>query len=200
MKLRKLKQLLGGTDYIICRGAVYPKEYLRNYDEKQDTIQIGTDYVRDFIQWNTVTKKFSLNYFGKDTFDKGSELERLWKRMHELAESGELDDIATGKDELKDPIPVFSYRNVNVVETRTERNEFGYPFHDDEGFLMYSNTSFHTKKECMIYAADSILCYLKNGDEYLEEELNKLHEKTKAMEKRINALEEILKKLHGDAK
>lgn len=86
--------------------------------------------------------------------------------------------IASGNDELFDPIEVYTFRKNKIVKTFTERNEFGWPHHDNEGWLMYENTSFRTEKECQEDAILDLLCGINILSENL---LNQMDEMKKSM-------------------
>lgn len=176
MKLRELRKLLNNTDYILCRDVEYPK--FRDYDYGEDRICVGSPYVHDIITWNTVTHKFKTALYHDGKFESGSELEWIFAKMHELADSGKLEEIASGNDELSDPIEVYTFRKNKIVKTFTERNEFGWPHHDNEGWLMYKNTSFRTEKECQEYAINDLLCGINILSENL---LNQMDEMKKSM-------------------
>ena len=172
MKLRKLKKLLNNTDYIIQKRRIEDKRDLLH--PIHPLICIGSSYVSDLIFYDIITEKLGhstiFNHFDDDT-----ELSYIWKRMKELHESGELNEIIFYNDEILDPIPVFSYRNGQIFETVTERDEFGYPFVDNEGWLMYENSSFHTRKECVNYAIQEGMSCLVLFFENAERKIDELH-------------------------
>ena len=134
MKLRKLKKLLNDTGYILSRDTEY-NEILDDEKPYRPRICVGSPYVRDLIVYNVVTKQLDHpSCFNPDKDSTFTELIEIWKRMHDLAESGELDEIALGDDELQNPIPVFTFRNNKIVKTFTEDGEFGWPYCDNEGY------------------------------------------------------------------
>ena len=174
MKLRKLKKLLNDTDYIIRRKIGSINFY--DTDVRHDIICIGSPYVHDLISYDVESGKFGhACSFDPDRDKYALELIEIWNRMHELAESGELGEIASGNDDLLNPIPVFTFRDYKIVKTFTEKDEFGWPFFDNEGWLMYNNTSFRTERECRAYAIGELIYGLNIFSRNLRSRIADLH-------------------------
>ena len=197
MKLRKLKKLLNDTGYKVQRkfGSI------NYYDDetKHDIICIGSPYIHDIISYDVESKKFGhASSFNPEREKDFPELVYLWNRMHELAESGELDEIASGNDEIFDPIPVFTFRDYKIVKTFTEKDEFGWPYIDNEGWLMYEDTAFKTEAECIDYAINEMGYWLKMFSENLHNEIVCLERKVKLIAKESAVLVELLKQQKKD--
>ncbi len=144
MKARLLKKLLNNTGYSISNN--------------RDYIAVGSPMCHDLIKVDKETLKVK---YALDTFNKGraelegktskgeNELLFIWDKLHELIESGEINDIINGKDIIENPLPVFTVENGELVESVTD--EYGWPNTDDNGICMYENTHFPTKKEALKY-------------------------------------------------
>ena len=151
------------------------------------------------IAYNTVTKKFTTAVFDPGERHKDAdELMFIWNKMHELAESGQLDEIASGDDELKDPVPVFSFRDQKIVKTFTERDEFGWPHCDNEGYLMYDNTAFRTERECRLYAIGLLTSNLDFCLQNLESDIEQLARRVKFFSSEAKALRQLYKEMRKD--
>ena len=197
MKLRKLRKLLNDTTYIISRDTAWDRR--REEDSKEPRICIGSSMVHDLIAYNTVTKKFTTAVFNPGERHKDAdELMFIWNKMHELAESGQLDEIASGDDELKDPVPVFSFRDQKIVKTFTERDEFGWPHCDNEGYLMYDNTAFRTERECRLYAIGLLISNLDFCLQNLESDIEQLARRVKFFSSEAKALRQLYKEMRKD--
>lgn len=197
MKLRKLKKLLNNTDYIIRRKIGSINFY--DTDVNHDIICIGSPYVHDLISYDVESGKFGHASSFDPVRDKDAlELIEIWTRMHELAESGELDEIAYGNDDLLNPIPVFTFRDYKIVKTFTEKDEFGWPFFDNEGWLMYNNTSFRTEMECRKYAIGELIYGLKCFTENVQNEIASLQKNVKYLATESKVLAELFKQWEAD--
>jgi hypothetical protein len=139
MKARLLKKLLNDTGYSVSNH--------KNY------IAVGSPLCHDLISVNkeTLNVKYAL-----DTFRKGREcledktngtLLFIWDKLHELIENGQIHDIINGKDEIENPLPVFSIEEGQLIESVTDF--YGWPNTDENGICMYENTHFKTKEEAI---------------------------------------------------
>lgn len=197
MKLRTLRKLLNDTTYIISRDTAWDRR--REEDSKEPRICIGSSMVHDLIAYNTVTKKFTTAVFDPvERHKDADELMFIWNKMHELAESGQLDDIASGDDELKDPVPVFSFRDQKIVKTFTERDEFGWPHCDNEGYLMYDNTAFRTERECRLYAIDILCAHLDYCTGGILESIESVEKRMKRLSDEARELRQLYEEMRKD--
>jgi len=191
MKLRTLRKLLNDTTYIISRDTAWD----HRRDEElpgEPRICIGSSMVHDLIAYNTATKKFTTAVFDPSERHKDAdELMFIWNKMHELAESGRLDEIASGDDELKNPVPVYSFRDKKIVKTFTERDEFGWPHCDNEGYLMYDNTAFRTEQECREYAIGLLASNLDFCIQNLASDLEQIAKRVKFFSDRVSLLRQL---------
>ena len=138
MKARLLKKLLNDTKYAVS-----------NYREY---IAVGSPMCHDLISVNKETLKVK---YALDTFREGrksiksEELGFIWDKLHELIENGQIHDIINGKDEIENPLPVFTVTDGKLVESVTDA--YGWPNTDDDGICMYENTHFPTKEQAIEY-------------------------------------------------
>ena len=163
MKARKLKQILNDTGYAISNH--------------EDYIAVGSPLCHDLISVNkkTLNVKYALDTFHEGrkclenkTNSKGEcELLFIWDKLHELIESGEINDIITGKDIIDNPLPVFTVENGLLVESLTDK--YGWPNTDDNGVCMYENTHFKTKKEAIQYGIEEYTAGAKNVKERIKD-------------------------------
>lgn len=191
MKARLLKKLLNNTDYSVSNHSDY--------------IAIGSPYCHDLISVNkeTLQVKYVLDTFreGRKCFEETSrqsektELLFIWDKLHELIKNGQIHDIINGKDEIENPLPVFTFKDGELIESCTDK--YGYPNTDDNGVCMYDNTHF-AKKEDAIKAGiqDAIagqnICNRRIND--LKEELSKVKAELEMFENYVEQLKSILNK------
>jgi hypothetical protein len=138
MKARLLRKVLNNTDYSIS-----------NHDEY---IAVGSPLCHNLI---SVDKKTMAVKYALDAFKKGREAIRnqelgfIWDKLHDLISSGEINDIINGKDEIENPLPVFTVVGGQLIESVTDK--YGWPNTDDNGVCMHDNTHFPTKEQAIDY-------------------------------------------------
>ncbi len=185
MKARLLKKLLNNTGYSISNN--------------KDYIAVGSPLCHDLISVNkeTLNLKYAL-----DTFRKGreslaseskSELLFIWDTLAELIRTGDIQDIIYGKDEIENPLPVFTVRDGKLVESITDK--YGWPNTDDDGICMYDNSHFPTKKQAIQYGIKEYKAGLSMAEERVteaEQKLKKSKESVMKYQSYINDLESLL--------
>lgn len=141
MKARTLKHLLNDTKYIVADFGEY--------------ISVGSPLCHDLIK---IDKKSLKMTYALDTFHKGrealtgdskKEILIIWDKLQELIDNKGILEIINGNDELTNPLPVYSIRNGELLESSTDC--YGWPNVTIEGFLMYDNTWFRTKQEAVSF-------------------------------------------------
>lgn len=140
MKARLLKKRLKNTGYNVSNNEGY--------------IAVGSPMCHDLIKVDKATLRVT---YALDTFHQGrsallkkpDELLFIWDKLHELIETGEIQDIINGKDIIENPLPVFTVKNGQLVESVTDK--YGWPNTDDNGYCMYENTHFPTKLQAFEY-------------------------------------------------
>lgn len=174
MKARLLKKLLNDTGYSISNNDEY--------------IAVGSPMCHDLISVNkeTLKIKYALDTFregrkcleGKSNSSGENELLFIWDKLHELIENGQIQDIINGKDEIENPLPVFTVDGGKLVESVTDK--YGWPNTDNNGIRMYENTHFPTAKQAIKYGISEY----KAGEENtirrikeLEDDLSKAKER-----------------------
>jgi len=132
-----LKKLLNNTNYIIGDHGAY--------------IAVGSPLCHDLIKVYKTTKKMS---YALDTWRNGresligkDELLEIWDKLQDLIDTGGMDDIMNGEDVIENPLPVFTAENGDLIETVTDA--YGWPNSTKEGWVMYDNTFFKTKREAL---------------------------------------------------
>ncbi len=182
MKARLLKKLLNDTEYSLSNHREY--------------IAVGSTLCHNLISVNkeTLQVKYAL-----DTFREGrraikhKELEFIWDKLHELIENGQIHDIINGKDEIENPLPVFTVNDGKLFESVTDK--YGWPNTDDNGICMYDNTHFPTKEQAVEYgireyeAAEEIM--LRRLAE-LESDLHKAKKDIEKYRDYIHHLQQLL--------
>jgi hypothetical protein len=188
MKARLLKKLLNNTGYSVSNH--------------RDYIAVGSPLCHDLISVNkeTLTVKYALDTFregrkcleGKSNSKGENELLFIWDKLHELIENGQIQEIITGKDEIENPLPVFTVENGKLVESVTD--EYGWPNTDDDGICMYDNTHFPTAKKAIEYGISEYKAGKENTlrrIEDLENDLSKVKERLSMYESYIAYLEAL---------
>ena len=188
MKARLLKKLLNDTSYSVSNN----KEY----------IAVGSPLCHDLMSVNKKTGKvkYALDTFGKgrECFEETSskkqstELLFIWDKLHELVFSGQMQEIINGKDQIENPLPVFTVEYGELVESVTDK--YGWPNTDDNGICMYENTHFPTKDQAIKhgiqeykYGKENTIAKIKD----LQSDLSKANERLIKYENYIKHLESL---------
>ena len=138
MKARLLRKMLLDTKYTV--------------NNNDDYIAVGSPLCHNLISVDKKTLKIK---YALDTFNEGrksikhAELEFIWDRLQELIDSGEIKNIIEGRDEIENPLPVFTVRDGKLVKSFTD--QYGWPNITDDGYIMYENTHFKTEIEAINY-------------------------------------------------
>lgn len=182
MKARLLRKLLNNTEYRISNH--------------KDYIAIGSALCHDLIKFDKRT--FAIKY-ALDTLKEGrvslesdgkSELLFIWDKLRELTTTDQMHDIINGKDEIKNPLPVFTVNNDGeLIESITD--QYGYPNTDDDGNCMYDNTHFKTKAEALVYGINESKCDIK----ILRRRIGTLNAELQEAQNRLRAENAIVAKL-----
>ena len=180
MQARKLKKLLN-IGYIVQNCGEYAA--------------IGSAYVHDIIKIDKQTLKIKV----WDCDSNNDNIHALLVKLKEIKDSGELREILDGKDEISNPLPVFCYRGDQIIESKTD--DYEWPNTDDDGYLLYENTTFKTKKDCLSYAFKDLSYSFKSISEQLDqakEEVARLQQRTSRNAKALSILaDEYAKMLRG---
>jgi hypothetical protein len=174
MKARLLRKLLNNTEYSISNH--------------EDYIAVGSPLCHNLISVDTKSLKVT---YALDTYREGrksleektnrkgeNELLFIWDKLHELIENGQIQDIINGKDEIKNPLPVFTVIRGDVVESVTDK--YGWPNTDDNGVCMYEDTHFPTIEQAIEYGISEYKASNKHTMTRIEEvesQLMKLKER-----------------------
>ena len=148
------------------------KALIKEYDIKhivcvqkrnsKEAICIGSPYISDIIvigMDGTLIKPYKT-----DSFYPNEELVRYMKEF--TADPEKLKRIVQSKDTFENLTTVWIYEHHRIVKKQCE--EIGYPNTTTDGYLMYNNTSFETKKEALQYARKSTAIEWR----YLKEVIN----------------------------
>jgi hypothetical protein len=167
MKARLLKQILNDTKYTV--------------NNNTDYIAVGSPLCHDLISVNKKTLKLK---YALDTWNEGraglvkegkDEILFIWDKLQELIDNGQIKDIIEGSDIIENPLPVYTVKNGELIESFTDK--YGWPNTTMDGFIMYENEWYKTREEAIEYgiseytAGLSILERRKRG---IQDDLNKL--------------------------
>jgi len=177
MKARLLKKILNNTEYTV-----------NNNDEY---IAVGSPMCHDLISVNKKTLKLK---YALDTWNEGrkclenkpKDLLFIYDKLQELIDNGQIQDIINGQDEIENPLPVYTIDNGILIETFTDT--YGYPNLTIDGFLMYDNEYFKSKKE----AVEKGLAECEGWIEMLTERKSELEKEVQTKIDRINHFEKCL--------
>ena len=190
MKIRLLRKLLSNTELDISS---ITDIFNRNSIITIGRVNVSGVIVLDIHNLN-VCYSFPNRTEGREYIESVSDKELLyiWDRLHELIESGEIQDIIQGRDEIENPLPVFTIHNGELIRSVTDA--YGYPNIDDNGVCMYNNTHYSTIKDAIEWAtkeySDCIVNDLSEIKE-LEKDLLRRSTRMKAYEKYLIALNTI---------
>lgn len=148
MKARLLKKLMGED----C--GYYP-------NDNTDYIALGSPLCHNLISVNKKTLEIS---YALDTFKEGKEglvkrssyvdgvsnILKIWNRLEEIIQSGEILDVINGVDEIENPIAIWTINNGELVQTYTDKMEWPNTTYD--GKTIYENTYFDSKEKAIEYA------------------------------------------------
>jgi hypothetical protein len=186
MKARLLKHLLNDTKYTVA-----------DFD---DCIGVGSSLCHDLIKLNKGTMAIS---YALDTFRDGRKclmgrddghLLFIWDKLQELVDSGEIQEIINGNDEIENPIPVF-YGNHDheIIEAYTDK--LGWPNTTHDGKLMYDNTHFASRVVAIQRELKDAQIGSKNISETIEElkeKLDRLMSRKQVHDSAVGRFEKIL--------
>lgn len=183
MKTRKLKAILNNTGYAISNQG--------------NKLCVGSPMCSDLINIDVNNLKVS---YALDTFREGrkalersnSELLFIWDKLHEIIDSREILDVINGDDEIENPLPVFTVREGDLIESVTDK--YGWPNTDHRGFCMYDNSHFPTKEQAIKYGINENemgVKWLKENVIEKEEELQKLKDRISQYEAALNRLKSM---------
>lgn len=147
MKARLLKKLMGED----C--GYYP-------NDNTDYIALGSPLCHNLISVNKKTLEIR---YALDTFKEGKEglikrssyvegcsgILRIWNRLEEIIQSGEILDVINGVDEIENPITIWTINNGELVQTYTDKMEWPNTTYD--GKTIYENTYFDSKEKAIEY-------------------------------------------------
>lgn len=184
MKAKLLKELLNNTGYIV--------------HERSGKICVGSPMCPELINVDkkTLELKYSLDTFhnGRKSIDH-PKLAFIWDKLSELIESGQIQEIIDGNDEIDETyLPIYVAENGSYEKKYTKA--FGYPNVTADGELLYDNTSFKTEIEAIEYAISicgyALESYLERYNE-AKEKMEMLQGKMKEYVAKKETHEERLK-------
>lgn len=154
-------------------------KYIVNNND--DYIAVGSPLCHNLISVDKKTLKIK---YALDTFNEGrksikhAELEFIWDRLQELIDSGEIKNIIEGRDEIENPLPVFTVRDGRLVKSFTD--QYGWPNITDDGYIMYENTHFKTELEAINYGISEY----EAGAEMVQRTIDERRKELKQFEER----------------
>ncbi len=168
MKVRLLKKLLNNTGYNISNHAEY--------------IAVGSPLCHDLISVNkkTLKMRYALDDGGRSALQRKDELLFIWDKLAELIANGQIQQIINGRDEIENPLPVFTVIDGELVESITDA--YGWPNTDDNGMCMYENTYFPTKGPAIQYGIREYTA----GMEQTQRRIDEIEEDLAKAKQRLN--------------
>jgi hypothetical protein len=164
MKIRLLRKLLNTTELDISSITdIFNRGGCVLSIGKKNTDGLITLHKDDLVLRYSLIDRMEGRDYLESICDK--ELLYVWDRLQDLIESGGIQDILYGKDEIDNPLPVFMYSNGGLIDGFTDF--YGYPNIDDDGYCMWERTHFQTKK-------DAIDFYFKECTQLLKDEIVKI--------------------------
>lgn len=171
MKSRLLVKILNDTRY--------------NCQNNRDYISIGSPLCHDLISVNkkNLELKYALDCYneGRECLvkkgDEGNELLFIWDKIQELIDSGQIKDIIEGDDEIDNPIPVYTFGDMHLIESHTDK--LGYPNKTYDGYIMPNYDYFPTKEQAVERAIEDYsldVKHYKNRIKEIELDLSKAKE------------------------
>lgn len=139
MKARLLKKILNNTGYAV--------------HHTEEKICVGSPMCHDLFNINkkTMVVEYTLGYPKKDRSSLLSESKKeglfIFDSLQELVDSGEINTIMGGNDEIENPIPVWYVKDGKLIESYTD--EPGWPNVTYDGILMYNNEFFTDKTKAI---------------------------------------------------
>jgi hypothetical protein len=167
MKARLLKQILNDTKYTV--------------NNNTDYIAVGSPLCHDLISVNKKTLKLK---YALDTWNEGraglvkegkDEILFIWDKLQELIDNGQIKDIIEGSDIIENPLPVYTVKNGELIESFTDK--YGWPNTTIDGFIMYENEWYKTREEAIEYGISEYtagLSMLQRRKREVQDDLNKL--------------------------
>jgi hypothetical protein len=127
------------------------------------------------VDKKTLKVKYALDTFHQERKAiKNEKLLFIWDTLHQLIETGEIREIIDGKDVIENPLPVFTVKKGELVESITDT--YGWPNTDDDGILMYDNTYFSTKEKALKYGIRELSACIENNARMIRERRAELAE------------------------
>ena len=118
--------------------------------------------------------------YALDTFKEGravlakkdGELLSIWDKLQNLVDNGKIKYYLDGDDEIKNPVPIFTFSSgdVKLIESTVEEGCRCYPNVTANGLLIYDNTFFATKEE-------AISKMIKNYESYIEYDKDRIRDR-----------------------
>ena len=183
--------------------ALYLKKLLnteRVVADYGDYIAVGSGYVHKLINIDkkTLTLKYALDTFNEGrkslTGKSDNELLDIWDKLQSLIDSGEINEIINGNDEIENPLTVWTYENGEIVETYTYA--YGYPNTTHDGKLMHDNVYFKTKEEAIEEAISEHsyqISFYERRIKEIEDELSKFKNKLDEQNKYVKHFKSLQK-------
>lgn len=170
----------------------------RDITNQGDYIAIASGLCHNLI---SVDKKTLKVKYALDTFNQGraaiknEELTGIWDKLHQLISTGQIKDIIEGKDEIENPITIFTVEDGKLIKTYTDKYEF--PNIDIDGYRIYQDTHFLTKGEAIKEGIEDYKKEIKYTSEnrlkQLQEELDEVKSRISSRETWIAHLKTLLK-------
>ena len=182
MKARALRRALNTTRYLV--------------HEHDGVIEIGNSIQNRLISVDKehLDMRYSLTYDQRNARKRinNTELKSIWDKLEELIDSGGIHAFIDGIDEIENPLPVFAVIKGKLLSTTTD--EYGYPNVTAEGYLMYENKFFVSKKAAIENEIKNYIDAVRHREEQIAADEKQL-EKDRA---KLEDIKMILKYLQDE--
>lgn len=193
MKARLLRKWLNDTGYHVCLSDCETK------------ICIGSAYMSSIFELNIKSLKL-ISKLEPDGIYKGNNLEFhfIWNKLLQLIESGEIQQVLNGDDEIENGIPVFTIMYGRLFESVTDKFPTQSEFMNcvtKEGFTIHFNTWFRTKKEAIDYGIKDCMLGIQEHSkraDFLTKELQMHIKSVDEYAKNMQVLQEMAGQINSE--
>jgi len=166
MRAIELKKILD-TDFVVSYNDTY--------------IQVESVVFHDCVRYDIESKKITslLSPYSRESnyvenLGIRREIHLISKKLEELSSSGELDILISKNDIIKNAKPVWYEKNGIIIKSYCAH--YGWPNTTHDGYMMYNESHFKTKREALDKAIGKINRQIKRLDSTIEEKINSLSE------------------------
>lgn len=123
----------------------------------------------------------------------------VWDRLTELIQSGKIQDIIEGQDDIDNLLAVYTVKDGALISTVTDA--YGWPNTTIDGIIMHDNTYFKTAAEALetgLREEEYHLSFLEDKVVEKRKELVNVMEKVNVTKARLSALKTLQSELPSE--